>query len=136
MAFFLLVLCPHFWFCTINACKQFGSVLEWRQFIKEFWKLLLGKVEKILKGSLDSPSFSVKIQIMGRKVCLRCKFKALLRVVNITQQCFALLRQVNIPAKNLNFLWRWRWWDQIQAIFLKLFYFTKDLESLGQLVLV
>ena len=33
------------------------------------------KVEKILKGRLDSipsPSPSVKIQIMGEKVCLRC----------------------------------------------------------------
>ena len=41
------------------------------------------KVEKILKGSLvmiQSPS--VKIQIMGRKVCLRCKGKTLLGVVN------------------------------------------------------
>ena len=37
-----------------------------------------GKVEKILKGSLDSipsPSPSVKIQITGRKVYLRCKGK-------------------------------------------------------------
>ena len=44
-----------------------------------------GKVEKILEGSLDSiPSLSpsVKIQIMGRKVCLRCKDKTLLDVVN------------------------------------------------------
>ena len=41
------------------------------------------KVEKILKGSLDSiPSPSVKIQIMGRKVCLRCKGKTLLGFVN------------------------------------------------------
>ena len=43
------------------------------------------KVEKILKGSLDlipSPSPSVKIQIMGGKVCLRCKGKTLLGVVN------------------------------------------------------
>ena len=35
-------------------------------------------VEKILKGSLDSipsPSPSVKILIMGGKVCLRCKGK-------------------------------------------------------------
>ena len=43
------------------------------------------KVEKILKGSLDSipsPSSSGKIQIMGRKVCLRCKGKTLLGVVN------------------------------------------------------
>ena len=39
------------------------------------------KVEKILKGSLDSipsPSTSVKIKIMGGKVCLRCKSKTLL----------------------------------------------------------
>ena len=38
------------------------------------------KVEKILKGKLDSipsPSPSVKIQIMGGKVCLWCKGKTL-----------------------------------------------------------
>ena len=41
------------------------------------------KVEKILKGSLDSiPSPSVKIQIMGGIVRLRCKGKALLGIVN------------------------------------------------------
>ena len=43
------------------------------------------KVEKILKGSLDlipSPSPSVKIQIMGGKVCLMCKGKTLLGIVN------------------------------------------------------
>ena len=43
------------------------------------------KVETILKGSLvsiPSPSPSVKIQIMGGKVCLRCKGKTLLGVVN------------------------------------------------------
>ena len=37
-----------------------------------------GKVEKILKGSLDStlpPTHTVKIQIMGGEVCLRCKGK-------------------------------------------------------------
>ena len=42
-------------------------------------------VENILKGSLDlipSPSSSVKIQIMGGKVCLTCKGKTLLGVVN------------------------------------------------------
>ena len=42
---------------------------------------LVSKVEKILKGSLDlipSPSSSVKIQIMGGKVCLMCKGKTLL----------------------------------------------------------
>jgi len=58
---------------------------------------------------------------MGRKVCLRYKGKTFCfqKFVDITQQCFALLPQVNFPAKNLNF--HWRWWDQI---FLNLFYFT------------
>ena len=43
------------------------------------------KVEEILKGNLDlipSPSPSVKIQIMGGKVCLRYKGKTLLVIVN------------------------------------------------------
>ena len=73
------------------------------------------KVENILKGSLDSipsPSPSVKIQIIGGKVCLKCKGKTLLGVVNkllkikfvaITLQCFALLPQVHFLANNLNF---------------------------------
>ena len=46
---------------------------------------LAGKVEKIFKGSLDSissPSLSMKIQIMGGKICLWCKGKTLLGVVN------------------------------------------------------
>ena len=40
--------------------------------------ILVGKVENILKDSLDSivsPSPSVKIQIMDGKVCFRCKDK-------------------------------------------------------------
>ena len=44
-----------------------------------------GKVENILKCSLDSipsHSASVKIRIMGGKVCLGCKGKTLLGVVN------------------------------------------------------
>ena len=64
------------------------------------------KVEKIIKGSLDSnssPLHSLKIQIMGGKVCLRCKGKTCCqqtfenkKFVDITQQCFALLPQVEI----------------------------------------
>ena len=45
----------------------------------------LNKVGKILKCSLDfipSPSLLVKIQIMSGKVCLRCKGKILLGIVN------------------------------------------------------
>ena len=54
-----------------------------------------------------------------------------------TQQCFALLPQVNFPTNNLNFHWRWRWWDRIQAIFLNLFYFKrKKMKNLNNLYLV
>ena len=45
----------------------------------------MDKVENILKGSLDliqSPSPWLKIQIIGGKVCLRCKGKTLLGIVN------------------------------------------------------
>ena len=51
----------------------------------ELAKSFAGKVEKILKGNLNlvpSPSSSVKIQIMGGKVCLTCKGKTLLGVFN------------------------------------------------------
>ena len=41
------------------------------------------KVENIIKGSLDLiPSPSVKIRIMGGKVCLKCKGKTLLGIVD------------------------------------------------------
>ena len=65
------------------------------------------KVEKVLKGSLNSissPLPSVKIQIVSGKVCLRLGIKAKHwwvlsttfaneKFVDITQQCFALLLQ-------------------------------------------
>ena len=57
-----------------------------------------GKVEKILKGSLysiPSPSPSVKIQIMGGKVCLRFKGKTLLSVVNKLLKTKSLLTSPN-----------------------------------------
>ena len=55
------------------------------------------KVEKILKGILNlmpSPSLSLKIQIMGGKVCLRSKGKALLGVVNKLLKIKSLLTMV------------------------------------------
>ena len=70
------------------------------------------KVEKILKGSLDLiPSPSVKIQIMGGKVGLRCKDKTLLGVVNklfktkclLTSPNNVLPYYLNFPTNNLNF---------------------------------
>ena len=60
--------------------------------------LKFSKVEKILKGSLDlisSPSPSVKIQIMGGKVCLRFKGKILLSVVNKLFVFKSLLKRPN-----------------------------------------
>ena len=51
--------------------------------IRLTYALHLCKVEKILKGSLDSiQSPSMKIQIVSRKVCLRCIGKTLLGDVN------------------------------------------------------
>ena len=74
----------------------------------------VGKAEFFLKGSLCLiPSSSVEIQIMARKVCLRCEGENIAghcqqtfenkNFVDITQQCFALLPQVNFPANNSNF---------------------------------
>ena len=82
--------------------KSIASVLQTLRKVRFFFYFF--KVEMILKGSLDSiPSHSpsVKIQIRIGKMCLRCKGKTLLGIVNkllktnkfvdITQQCFVLL---------------------------------------------
>ena len=77
--------------------------------------IIIFKVEKILKGSLDStqsPSPSVKIQIMGRKICFRCKGKTFLGVVNKL-----------LYLKQTFWLIIWRWCNGIQYIFSNLFYF-------------
>ena len=66
----------------------------------------MGKVEKILKGSLDSipsPLPSVEIQIMGGKFwCCQQTFENK-KFVDNAQQCFAFMPQANFPAHNLNF---------------------------------
>ena len=85
------------------AASTIHTTLHGTMGSKPFWSLLkffvqsllenLGKVEKHLKGSLNlipSPSPSMKIQIMGVKVCLRCRCKILLGVVNKLLKCFAL----------------------------------------------
>ena len=48
-------------------------------------------------------------------------------VDNAQQSCTP---QANFPAHNLNFHWKWRWWDRIQAMFLNLFYFNSH-DTLG-----
>ena len=70
---------------TDNMISYFIKVANYKVTALNFWFMYWGKVEKILKGSLDSilsPSPSVKIQIMGSKICLRCKGETLLGVVN------------------------------------------------------
>ena len=63
--------------------------------------ILRHKEEQILNGSLDlipSSSPSVKIQIMGGKVCFRCKGKTLLGIVNKLLKTKSLLTS---PSKFL-----------------------------------
>ena len=87
------------------------------------------KVKKILKGSLDlisSTSPSVKIQIIGGKFCLRCEGKTFLfsKVCWHHPSMFCLITFSKLSPNNLNFHWRWRWWDRFNAISLNLYYFT------------
>ena len=64
--------------------KSFNDLLcLWTNLVNSNYET--SKAGKILKGSMisiPSPSPSVKIQIMGGKVCLRCKGKTLPGVVN------------------------------------------------------
>jgi hypothetical protein len=67
-----------------NSRKNDSSCKE-GEYLKLFYRTIeiLHKVENILKGSLfPSPSPLVNIQIMGGKVCLMCKGKTLLGIVN------------------------------------------------------
>ena len=72
----------------------------------------------------------MKIQSMGRKICLRCKGKTLLDIVDtlfifkslLTTPSNVLplhLKQIFLPI-----IWSCRWWDWIQSIFLNLIYFS------------
>ena len=69
----------------VNIKCQSGNIEFLLRKLVRFLAKIEHKVEKILKGSLDlipTPSPSVKIQIMEGKVCLSCKGKTLLGVVN------------------------------------------------------
>ena len=124
-------LSPQFWICL-----EFELKIHLCKFKRRFRVSWNDKVEKILKGSMDSissPSPSVKIQIMNGKVCLRCKGKTLLGIVNkllktksllTSSSNVCLITSSKLSCHNLNFHWRWRWWYWIQAIFLNHFYFT------------
>ena len=61
------------------------------------------KVEKILKGSLDSiPTPSVKIQIMGVKVCLSCKGNVL--PLHLSRPLFEFSLKVKVMGSNPGYL--------------------------------
>ena len=74
----------------VSQAKKLGTgkwqIMTDRGYINtvfRFMRLPAAKVEKILKGSLDLISSpSVKIQIMGGKVCLWQKGKTLLGILN------------------------------------------------------
>ena len=94
-----------------------------------------GEVEKIFKSSLDSipsPSTSVEIQIMDRKVCLRCKGKILLGVVSKhlkTKSCwhhpamFCLITPSKLSLPQFEFSLKGKVMG-LNPGFLHLFYFT------------
>ena len=118
-----------------DSFSPYGWWVSRQNRMMDYWAgSLPGKVEIILKGSLDlipSPSHLVKIQIMGGKVCLRCKGKTLLGLVNKLLKTTSLS---NVLPYNLNNFDRiWRWWDWIQAIFLNLFYFNIEYEFVLQI---
>ena len=125
----LVLLCRWQWYgikilnlsiAKVEFTKRYRRLIYWHPYCYWYFyqdRLIqagrhsLLKVENISKGSLGlipSPSPSVKLQIMGGKVCLRCK-------------------GYSIPPPSH---WRWRWWDRIQAIFLNLFCFNQRIVAL------
>ena len=67
---------------------------------------LLSKVNFFLNGSLDLiPSPSVKILIMGGKVCLRCKGKTFLGVVKkfLNTKLFEFSLKLKVMGSNLGY---------------------------------
>ena len=63
------------------------------------------KIENIFEGTLNSISSpSVKIQIIGRKVCMRCKGKTLLVIVNEFTKRKSLLTS---PGNPLPYYYKW-----------------------------
>ena len=104
-----------------TVASYYNQVSKSRIFRFKSFRLQCSKVEKILKGSLDSipsPSRSCEyLKFLFLVFGANNKFFVQKRFVDNTQQCFALTPQANFPAHNLDFHWRWRWWNRIQAIF-------------------
>ena len=121
---------PFMCFKIVPLGKCFRAVIAWIWFFTSMNPFMILKVERVLKGSLDSipsPSPSVKIQnyrqeslleVMRQNIAGWCQQTfCFQKFVDYAQHCFAFTPQANFLAHNLNFHWRWRWWDQIQATF-------------------
>ena len=87
------------------------------------------KVESTLKGAwiwFHHLHLKWKFKLLSGKFAWGVKAKHCFnKLWHHTAMCGA-----NFSANNLNFHWRWRWWDQIQTIFLNLFYFIRNVLTL------
>ena len=87
LSIYLLAYLSHFYSERLICPPQWDEILLKVAYL--FWQHLncvpqLKYIEKVLKGSLNlisSPSPSIKVHIMGAKICLRCKGKILFGVV-------------------------------------------------------
>ena len=98
-----------------NKIHKFSLNDQWSKLLwRMFYNFLILRLR--LRSTAEGRSFS------GPNIRLRPKVK----IVPTVQHCKSLLStpsnvaftpQANFPAHILNFHWRWRWWDQIQAPF-------------------
>ena len=140
---FLLTFCcvkiPFLGWCQVSKALRF-----WDQLSPSIFDIFTCsiKVKHILKCSLDSilspiGSPTPSVEILVGKFAWGVKAKHCQQTfenkkfVDITQQCFALLHQVNFPTNNLNFHWRWGVWKQ--ATFKNLLYFNIQHSYSGEL---
>ena len=103
-----------------RLCRIFSSLV-----LKENL-LRLDKVERFKKiACIRSYHLQWKFKLLAGKFtwgneakhcCVMSTF-CFQKFVDNAQQCFAFTPHAIFPAHNLNFHWRWRWWDRIQATF-------------------
>jgi len=114
---FLIRLCKSSHFSKLHVCWFFYCKIYYNKLLIDFWEFLFvcfhitfwNKVKKILKGSLNLISSpSVKIQIMGGKVCLRRRGKTLLCIINKIFVFKSLLTtSSNVLTLHLSRMWFW-----------------------------
>ena len=86
-------------------------IIYFRSFVSQNWrctshsKALLFAFFRLLTTAMPVRDYPL---IEGKKF---------LKTKHLLTSSSNVLHQVNFPVNNLNFHWRWRWWDQIQATF-------------------